>query len=178
MTLFTATAAEGYSSQRMPQPAFADGPWGEAIRYWLNVRKLRQSDLVARTDLQANTISRATRGFHTTTRVLEKLAKALDIRFDEILVSPDRKSANEERRRLAVEISEQVLRTMEARAGQPPLPTLPSDLTMAESVKLAAAIGDRAIAKQKAERLAAEEQAEKLRAKKSHDNSVRRVRRS
>jgi hypothetical protein len=47
--------------------------------------------------------------------------------IDVVLVSPERKLANEDRRRLALEISETVLRTMESR----PLP-VPTDPTTDE----------------------------------------------
>lgn len=119
MPLFTVRAPRDYAASHMPQAEMSDGPWGEAIRYWLNQRKMRQADLAGLTGIRANTISRATRGFHTTTRVLSKIAVAFRVPIDVVLVSPERKLANEDRRRLAVEISERVLRELEGppRAG-------------------------------------------------------------
>jgi len=108
-------------ARRVPQPPLSDGPWGEAIRYWLNERKWLQADLSKKTGIRPNTISRATRGFHTTTRVLERIAQVFKVPLDDVLVSPNRKLANEQRRRWAVDIAEDVLRRMEARASAAPL---------------------------------------------------------
>src|SRR4029453_8408539 len=110
----------------MPQPAIANGPWGEAIRYWLAVKKLRQADLArpiaqGGTGLRANTISRVTRGFDTTTRGLRRVAAAFDVPLDQVLLSPQRHHENEDRRRLAIEIAERVLRSFrseERRVGK------------------------------------------------------------
>lgn len=106
----------------MPQAEVSDGPWGEAIRYWLHHRKMRQADLAELTGIRANTISRATRGFDTTTRVLRKIADAFRVPIDLVLVSPDRKLANEDRRRMALEVAEEVLRKLEG-------PTRPGDMS-------------------------------------------------
>jgi transcriptional regulator with XRE-family HTH domain len=103
----------------MPQAARSDGPWGDAIRYWLNQRKMRQADLAELTGVRANTISRVTRGFPTTTRVLAKIAVAFRVPIDVVLVSPELKLANEKRRRLALEISERVLRELERPSLRP-----------------------------------------------------------
>lgn len=94
----------------MPQAKQGFGPWGEAIRYWLDERKLRQADLVKATGLRAKTISRVARGFHTQTRVLEALALALDVPFDRLLVSPLRRGSTEGRRELIRGIIEDTLR--------------------------------------------------------------------
>lgn len=122
MALYTAAARERYAQRQMAQPLMGFGPWGQAIRYWLNERKMRQADLVrevhkANPDktITANTISNAARGLHCSTRTLEQIAIALRVRLDEVLVSPDRQLGNEDRRRLALEISQEVLRTVDAR---------------------------------------------------------------
>jgi transcriptional regulator with XRE-family HTH domain len=72
----------------MPQAKRDSGPWGEAIRYWLNERRWSQSDLARATQLQPKTISRIVRGFHTQTRLLEQIAAALGVALDRVLVSP------------------------------------------------------------------------------------------
>lgn len=130
MPLLAGRYVEGYPRTRMPRPAYGDGPWGEAIRYWLTVRKLRQSDLVRlmrdrdpKDTTTPNTISNATRGLPTTTRVLDKIARALKVPIDAVLVSPERKLANEERRQLIQEITERVVRTMESGPAVPAEPT-------------------------------------------------------
>jgi hypothetical protein len=46
MRFFTHTARPGYSRDKMPQAKREHGPWGEALRYWLNEKKLSQADLV------------------------------------------------------------------------------------------------------------------------------------
>lgn len=116
MALFTDDAERQYARRHMPKPASEDGPWGEAIRYWLNERGWRQADLAVATGIRANTISRTARGFDTTTRVLRKIADTLKVSIDDVLVSPERKLANEDRRRMAREIAEDVLRAMDARS--------------------------------------------------------------
>jgi len=117
MPLFTGSGVQSYARRHMPLPKRGGGPWGEAIRFWLDKRQIQQADVVRATGLRANTVSRATRGFHTTTRVLERIATALHAPIDQVLVSPVRKLANEERRALASEISEEVLRSIDERAG-------------------------------------------------------------
>lgn len=140
MALLAERRPGGYARARMPRPAYGDGPWGEAIRYWLAVRKIRQADLVRlireidpKDKTTPNTISNATRGFPTTTRVLEKIARALKAPIDAVLVSPERKLANEDRRRLAMEITETVLRTMESGTA-PPLEPSPKTVDEAMDV--------------------------------------------
>lgn len=134
MAPFTAHRETAYAPSHMPQPAYGSGPWGEAIRYWLNDRKLRQADLLrkvqeleaaeppeklgkkTRKRIRPNTISRATRGFHTTTRVLEKIARALDVTLDAVLVSPARRLADEEQRRMAVDVVEEFFKKVDTRS--------------------------------------------------------------
>lgn len=113
----------------MPKPRVSDGPWGEAIRHLLDSRNLSQADLVRAVNedriarnyagrrVQAKTISSAVRGFPTQTRVLGRIAEALNVQFEEVLVAPSRRLQNEQRERLAQEIAARVLREMEARVG-------------------------------------------------------------
>lgn len=130
MALFTDRQSTPYARRTMPQAPRGDGPWGEAIQYWLRARNKRQADLASDTGVRANTISRAARGFDTTTRVLRKIADALDAPLDSVLVSPERKLANEDRRRLIQEITELVVRTVETKHG----PEEPLDRKDAESL--------------------------------------------
>lgn len=113
MSLFTDVARRGYSREEMPQAKRESGPWGEAIQYWLNERKLRQADLVKATRIQAKTISRIARGFHTQTRVLEQIAKCLAVPLERVLVSPLRRGPNEDRRQLVRGIIQDALRSVE-----------------------------------------------------------------
>jgi hypothetical protein len=137
MALFTGRSRADYPRVHMPKAATGDGPWGEAIEYWLNRKNWRQSDLLreihnlnAHAKTSKNTISSAARGLDVSTRVLRVIAGALKAPLDSVLVSPERKLANEDRRRLAIEISEQVLRTIEGGAG----PSGPPPLSVDESV--------------------------------------------
>lgn len=118
MALFTDRLGGHYAPNHMPRAKRGNGPWGEAIEYWLRVKKISQADLVRATDVRANTISRVTRGFHTMTSVLEKIANALDVPLDAVLVSPERKMKNEERRQLVADITERVVRTIEGERVQ------------------------------------------------------------
>lgn len=113
MGLFTSVGRRGYSRHEMPQAKRDNGPWGEALRYWLNERKLRQADLVKGTKIQAKTISRIVRGFHTQTRVLEDVARFLAVPVERVLVSPLRRGPNDERRQFARGIVQDVLREID-----------------------------------------------------------------
>jgi len=113
MGLFTNVGRHGYSRHEMPQAKRDTGPWGEALRYWLNERKLRQADLVKGTKIQAKTISRIVRGFHTQTRVLEDVARFLAVPVERVLVSPLRRGPNDERRQFARGIVQDVLREID-----------------------------------------------------------------
>jgi transcriptional regulator with XRE-family HTH domain len=131
MGLFTARKRYGYARFGMPKPKTGDGPWAEAIRYWLDIDKLTQADLVRLLNekefakaykgkpVQAKTVSRIVRGFHTQTRLLARIAAALKQPLDAILVAPTRTLANEKRAQLARQISEEVLRTLDARGAAP-----------------------------------------------------------
>lgn len=131
MTLFTNRGGGGYSRDQMPEPDEGGGPWGEAIEYWLKDKKWVQADLeraidrlveqgLVKKSLTKNTISSATRGFHCATATLEIIATGLGKPLEDVLVSPARKSVNEDRRRLAEEISARVLREIDTRQSQTP----------------------------------------------------------
>src|SRR5262245_65007123 len=62
-------------------------------------RRLRQSDLVKGTKIEAKTISRIARGFHTQTRKLELIANYLMVPLERVLVSPLRRGSDEEDRK-------------------------------------------------------------------------------
>src|SRR5262249_32105724 len=71
-----------------------EGPWGDALQYWLKTRDLRQADVVRASGLQPKTISRVARGLHTQTRVLASIAMFLGVPIEHILVSPLRSAAS------------------------------------------------------------------------------------
>lgn len=133
MALFTGGEWESYPHPQMPKPASADGPWGEAITYWLNARGWRQADLLKAVHdvggtTNKNTISSATRGYNCSTRVLRVIASALKVPLEDVLVSPDRKSASEERRQLITEAVDRAMREYDARnAPKPPHPPTPPE---------------------------------------------------
>lgn len=112
----------------MPIASRGTGPWGEAIRYWLEKRRLTQAELERLSAIRKNTLSRAKRGYHTTTRVLERIALALEVPFGDILVSPAHHQAAEERKRLAAEITDRVLRDV-ALSDERAAKTLEHELT-------------------------------------------------
>src|SRR6185436_3496135 len=99
----------------MPQPKRGSGPWGDAIQYWLKRLNIRQSERARKTGLPANTISRPANGLDCQTRIIARIAKALEVPLEEILVSPARFAAAEARVQLAREIAEDVLRKVDAR---------------------------------------------------------------
>ncbi len=127
MALFTSGVAGGYSSRQMPQPKTGNGPWGDAIRYWLRRRNMQQADLMRaikemRHSTTANTISNASLGRDCHTKTLRIIAAALNVSIDEVLVSPDRKSEAEARKLMIQEITERVVRAVDAPAGLSALP--------------------------------------------------------
>ena len=131
MALFTGEVTQRYARASMPKPVSGDGPWGQGITYWLNRRGWRQADLQRAINepaneppsdnpISKNTISDATRGLDVNTATLRRIAKALDAPLDEVLVSPDRKDAREARKQLVLEITEKVVRDLEAAHAPPP----------------------------------------------------------
>jgi len=130
MPLFTGPVAGSYSRRHMPQPKSGDGPWGDAIRYWLLRRGMQQADLVRTIKAMngtttANTLSTAFRGLDCNTRTLRIIAAALKVTIDEVLVSPDRKSDVEARKAFVQEVTERVVRDLElATRPAPPVPSV------------------------------------------------------
>src|ERR1051326_1334984 len=129
MALFTDQNTRRYARAHMPKPSVANGPWGEAITHLLNDRNLSQADLVRLINdesltkryhgriVQQTAINRIVRGCPTQTRVLGRIAEALSVTFEEVLVAPGRRLQNEQRERMAQEIESRVLREMESRVG-------------------------------------------------------------
>jgi transcriptional regulator with XRE-family HTH domain len=83
------------------------GPWGEAIRYWLQIKaemgeKWTQRQLAEAAGIQRNTVSHAVRGFDVGTKALRAIARALRQPIDYILVPPAMHRANDERYRQAI----------------------------------------------------------------------------
>lgn len=132
MALFTDRVGRAYAQRHMPKPATGEGPWGEAVEYWLKEKKIRQADLARATGIEPKIISKIARGFHTSTRSLERIAVALELPLDAVLVSPDRKSALEERKRMIMEITELVTRRVE---GKPPMQVQPPILSVEEATE-------------------------------------------
>jgi transcriptional regulator with XRE-family HTH domain len=109
---FLADGSRRPYAHKVPQAKRDSGPWGEAIRYWLNERRWSQSDLARATQLQPKTISRIVRGFHTQTRLLEQIAAALGVALDRVLVSPLH-GPHDDRRELLRGIITDTLRSFE-----------------------------------------------------------------
>jgi transcriptional regulator with XRE-family HTH domain len=112
--LVSVLAGDGYSPDEMPQAKRGTGPWGDAIQHWLNERKWRQADLAKATQIGTKTISQIVRGFHTQTRVLEEIARKLDVPLDRVLVSPLRRGSDEDRRGTIRKILMDALRAVDA----------------------------------------------------------------
>lgn len=112
----------------MPLPPRKDGPWGEAIKYWLVQRGWNQTDLrkavrQRNASVSKNTIGNAARGFDVSTRVLRIIATALDVSLEAVLLSPNRRSAQEERKQMIFEITERVARQFDFPATPAPNPS-------------------------------------------------------
>src|SRR3954466_11145302 len=95
MALLSAARGHAYAQCPMPAVKTGTGPWGEAIKYWLPRRNMRNADLARATGIEEKTISKMARGFHTTTRKLEVVALALKVPLEQILVSPEQQRAHE-----------------------------------------------------------------------------------
>lgn len=92
--------APDYAREEMPQPKRGLGPWGEAIQALLNERNLRQADLVKLAKIPPKTTSRITRGFDVNTKLLKRIAEALAVPFERVLVPPVRRWSTTDRRLL------------------------------------------------------------------------------
>jgi hypothetical protein len=132
----------------MPQAEHGDGPWGEAIEYWLKVKRWKQADLRRAfeelPDLQRgggkNTVSTAVRGLDVNTSTLRGIAKAFGVPLEEVLVSPDRRSAKERERELVEQISAKVYRDVTAERER-------RELSLEEQKAASIAKGERAAKK-------------------------------
>lgn len=128
MSVAAAQRRPGYSPSPMTSTAanHAKRPWASAIDYWLRELKLTQAEVVRRINAAidglnaanaelarmdgkrrkriprfgANTMSRIARGHHTHTRKLELIAEHLPVPFEDLLVSPLRRGATSDNRRL------------------------------------------------------------------------------
>jgi hypothetical protein len=107
------------------------GPWGKAIEYWLAHHGWSQADLVRRIwqqehtppplphdptakqprrrrrirAMQLNTVSRAARGLHTQTALLERIAKGLGVPFADVLVSPESRRTIDDRHQFITDLT-------------------------------------------------------------------------
>jgi transcriptional regulator with XRE-family HTH domain len=106
MDALAKATAPNYAPAAVAEEQRPPGPWGDAIRYWLGHRNMPQAELVRRTRLGKGTIRRARQGGGTTTRVLWKIADALNVTIAEVLISPLHRFTEEERQRLAKAIAE------------------------------------------------------------------------
>ncbi len=132
MALYTEDAQREYPRRHMPKPEPGSGPWGEAINYWLRQRgNWSQADLVRaiversqhlpKGEQKAgnkNTVSAAALGRDVSTQTLRAVARGLDVPLEFVLVSPDRKSAIEEMRKVAADVAEEVLLRLKERDHQ------------------------------------------------------------
>jgi transcriptional regulator with XRE-family HTH domain len=91
------------------------GPWGEAIRRIREQRKWTKRRVAKTAKLSPTTYGLIERGGHTQTRKLEQIAQALEVDLVEILVPPRGMLEQEERRELARQITEDVLRALDER---------------------------------------------------------------
>ena len=123
MGLFTRTASRPYADVSMPARKTEDvGPWGAAIRYWLPLKDKNGADLTRDTGIGKNTIGRAIRGAHVNTKTLQTIATALNVPYEEVLVSPEYRATREEREQLAVSVARRVLQEIEAAVATPAPP--------------------------------------------------------
>src|SRR5688572_13604922 len=103
MALLSDGAGHDYAQRHMPAVKTGTGPWGEAIRYWLPKKNMRQADLARETGIEEKSISSMARGFHTTTRQLAKIAKVFGVPLEDVLVSPSRYEARLDQKRVIQE---------------------------------------------------------------------------
>jgi transcriptional regulator with XRE-family HTH domain len=116
MPITPAVATEQESFTSSPQP-YEDGPWGAAVRYWLEKLHISQAALARDTGIQPNTIGRIVRGLHAQTRLLELIAFSLKVPFESVLVSPRRHGPAEDRREFARRVIADALQVVDAAAS-------------------------------------------------------------
>ncbi len=145
MGLYTKTVAYVYARQRMTR-VLSDGPWGAAIRYWLDRKGWTQTDLRKESGVKKNTVSKATRGFDVNTSTLRQIAAGLKVSISDVLVSPTRRLAAEETRRMAIEAAEYVLN--ERRVSETPTPGQPDVTESIDQVKRVIRKAEHAVRKQ------------------------------
>ena len=115
MPRFTATPAPRYAPRTMSRAApLGHGPWGEAIRYWLRRKKLNQAELAELAGIQQTTVSRLARGYHGQTRILDDIARKLEVALEDVLVSPLRRGPADTKRQFLREMINDALRTIDA----------------------------------------------------------------
>lgn len=89
-----------------------DGPWGEAIVYWLRRARLTQQQLAEKTGMAPKTISGIVRGFHTRTENLQRIADVLGVTLDQVLIAPERRMTSELQKRIVFEAAAHAMRQM------------------------------------------------------------------
>ena len=77
--------------RQMLPPVNDDGPWGDAIQYYLRDRRVSQAEICRITKLTSNTVSNAARGRHTNTQTLTKIARALGVSLEDLMSDPRRR---------------------------------------------------------------------------------------
>jgi len=112
MALLSEASRPNYPSPQMPQPARGDGPWGEAIAYWLDRRQWLPADLIEAADgaISKNTVYEACKGKDVNTSSLRVIASLLNAPLDEVLVSPARLKARDQQREVIYEAVSAALR--------------------------------------------------------------------
>ncbi len=132
MALFTEMRDKHYSRAVMPKPVEGDGPWKAAIAYWLDKHDWSAADLARHVKMPENTVSRAVRGWHVNTRTLERIADGFGVTLEEVLVSPARRSTEEQQRLVIQDAVERALKNM---ARPPSAPADPMEDSINASMR-------------------------------------------
>ena len=134
MGLLSRMGANDYAGAVMPATKIGDGPWGDALKHLLRVNDKSQADLARETGIEEKTISKIARGFHCNTRKLALIAKVLKVSIEDVLLSPERRYADEARKRMIQEAVENAWRNSE-KPGVGLTPAVVFDNTMNAKIK-------------------------------------------
>lgn len=129
MGLFTPQAADGYIAEPVAHKTIGMRPWGAAIRYWLPRKNMSPADLVRKTRLSKNTISRAVRGLDVNTGTLAKIAEKLEEPLEMVLISPEWMDREQSQIKVIQEAVVRALRDERTQPGHAPTAAEPDGST-------------------------------------------------
>jgi hypothetical protein len=107
MPLLLSDPEDDYAEGEMTSRKSGAGPWGEAIRYWMGERGIKSNKALAEkvraTDggkFTEKTAGNLVKGGTATTTTLRRVARALNVPIEQVLISPERRLVDTDREAL------------------------------------------------------------------------------